>query len=68
MTLAGASVADLRARISAAPDGWIARAPHYGGAPPDIDAFLSTTKPWAAVHEADDVRLYRFEKGALVPP
>lgn len=68
VTLAGSSAADLRAKIAEVPDGWVARAPHYRGAPPEIDAFLGATKPWATVHEADGVRLYRFEKGALVPP
>lgn len=68
VTLAGSSVAELQAKVAATGDGWVARAPHYGGAPQGIDAYLGTVKPWAIVHEADDVRLYRFEKGTLVPP
>lgn len=67
VTLTG-SVAELQAKIAASRDGWVARAPHYGDVPAEIDAFLCTTPPWAIVHEAEDVRLYRFEEGKLVAP
>ena len=60
--------AEIRAKMAASPDGWVARAPRYKDVPPEIDAFLRTASPWAIVHEAEDVYLYRFEKGKLVPP
>lgn len=63
------SIAELRAKIAASPDGWVARAPRYSSnVPAEIDVFLHSTSPWAVVHEADDVHLYRFEKGKLLPP
>ncbi len=63
------SIAELRAKIAASPDGWVARAPRYASnVPPETDTLLRSTSPWAIVHEAEDVRLYRFEKGKLVAP
>jgi hypothetical protein len=63
------SIAELRAKIAASSDGWVARAPRHGSnVPAEIDVFLRSTSPWAIVHEAEDVRLYRFEKGVLVAP
>src|SRR5664280_138802 len=62
------SVAELKAKVATSPDGWVARAPHYRNVPAEIDAFLRTTSPWAIIDEADDVHLYRFEKGTLLAP
>jgi len=67
VTLTG-SVAELRAKMAASADGWVARAPRYRSVPPEIDAFLRPTLPWAIVQEAEDVHLYRFERGALLAP
>ena len=67
VTLTG-SVAELQAKVATSPDGWVARAPHYRNVPAEIDAFLRTTSPWAIIDEADDVHLYRFEKGTLLAP
>jgi hypothetical protein len=67
VTLTG-SVGELRAKMAASADGWVARAPRYRSVPPEIDAFLRPTPPWATVHEAEDVQLYRFEKGTLLAP
>lgn len=67
VTLAG-SVGELRAKMAASPDGWVARAPRFRNVPAEIDAFLRPTPPWATVHEAEDVQLYRFEKGTLLAP
>jgi len=66
VTLAS-SVGELQAKIASLRDGWIARAPHYKVSK-DIDDVLRPTPPWAIVHEADDVHLYRFESGRVVPP
>ena len=67
VTLTG-SVAELQAKIATLPDGWVARASRFRNVPPQIDAFLRPTPPWAIVHEADYVQLYRFEKGTLIAP
>ena len=67
VTLTG-SVAELRAKIAASPDGWVARVPRFRNVPAEIDAFLRPTPPWATVREADSVQLYRFEKGTLIAP
>ena len=68
----GVALADqpamLQGQMAAASSGWVARAPHFGGGYPEVDALLAGTRPWVAVREADEVRLYRFEGGRLVPP
>lgn len=56
----------LQAGIDRIPQGWIGRVP-WGG--PGMDEFLErSAKPWARFDHADGLRLYRFEKGRLIPP
>jgi len=56
----------LRRGMESARGGWISRA-EFGGS--EADSFLETQSlPWARFERADNVKLYRFENGAIVPP
>ncbi len=57
----------LRAVMAEKGSGWIFRTPHHP-VPPDLDRLLAQVRPWGVFAEAEDSRLYRFEKGRLVPP
>lgn len=57
----------LRKVVEEKGTGWIIRTPHHP-VPPDLDGFLGEVPPWGVFAEAEDARLYRFEKGRLVPP
>jgi hypothetical protein len=57
----------LRKVVDEKGTGWIIRTPHHP-VPPDVDRFLAVASPWGVFAEAEGARLYRFEKGRLVPP
>jgi hypothetical protein len=61
----GAAV--LRTTIEAFGSGWVVRTPHHP-VPKELDAVLAEVAPWGVFPEAEEVRLYRFEGGAFVPP
>jgi hypothetical protein len=58
---------ELRAGMVAAGDGWVVRAPNFGGGA-RVDPLLAERQPWARFPEAENGTLYRFEAGHLVAP
>lgn len=61
------SAAQIEAFVREAGEGWVVRAPRFGG-PGDLDRLLSGHSPWARFPDAEDARVYRFESGRLVSP
>jgi hypothetical protein len=56
----------LSSALKSIPEGWIACA-QWGGS--ETGALLQAKeKPWALFARADNVRIYRFEHGRIVPP
>ena len=58
---------ELDVAMKSAGDGWVVRAPRYGGGF-RVDPLLAEATPWARFPAAEDATLYRFEAGRFVAP
>ena len=60
------NVSVLRDTMAGFGSGWVVRTPHHP-VPKELDQLLAEVEPWGVFSEAEEVRLYRFENGRLIP-